>query len=649
MKKFYVGFIIFFFLLTIFLLYFRVFQNSPYYEKSYQEKTNIYVTSLSRPRGRILDIHGHVLVDNVGVRAIVYRKVNQVSTEEEISIALELAELLTFKEQVRENDLKKFWLVTHEEEAQNLITEEEYDLYEKRKLNSEDLYALKLDRVTKEVIDSYDEKDETAAYIYSLMNKGYYYDAKLIKLDVSEEEYAHTLEAKIQGITGEMYFKRDYPYGNTLKSIFGSVGKIPKEMEQEYKENGYSMEDIVGISYLEKEYEEFLRGEKDTYKVMEDGTLMLVSQGKRGNDLVLSIDIEMQLAIEQIVKEKILEGKQLKNTEYYHGSYVIVGNPSNGSIYSIVGLKLIKEDVFKNVESDVLNLSFTAGSIVKGASMAMAYQQNLVEVGKKIKDSCVKLYLVPEKCSYKSLGYVDDITALKTSSNYYQFLLAIKLAGYSYKPNLKMQVSEKEFTIYRDAFASFGLGVKTGIDLPDEQTGIKGSKIAPDLLLNFAIGQYDTYTPLALLQYINTLYNDGVRYSLSLMDKIVDNEGNTILENPHNVLSTFSLEETYFERIKKGFYEVINGGTGSGYVDPAFNAAGKTGTSETIYDSDGDGVGDVATINNTFAMYAPFDQAKYSMVAVSPSVSHYNGITNYFAYINRYISKAVSDYLLEKV
>ena len=381
---------------------------------------------------------------------------------------------------------------------------------------------------------------------------------------------------------------------------------------------------------------------------MPDGTLKLEHQGKRGNDLVLSIDIDIQLEIEKIVKEKILEGKKLKNTEYYQGSYVIVGDPLNGSIKSIVGLKLIKNNVFKNVESDVIHLSFTAGSIVKGASMAMAYQQNLVDVGKKIKDSCVKLYLVPEKCSYKSLGYIDDITALKTSSNYYQFLLAIKLAGYSYAPNLKMKVSEKEFNIYRDTFAHFGLGVKTGIDLPNEQTGIKGTTIAPDLLLNFAIGQYDTYTPLSLLQYINTIYNNGVRYRLSLMEKIVDNEENTVLENPHEVLSTFSLDTTYFERIKTGFYEVINGGTGSGYVDPSFKAAGKTGTSETIYDSDGDGVGDVSTINNTFAMYAPFDDAKYSMVVVSPNVSHYNGITNYFAYINRYISKAVSDYLFQK-
>ncbi len=647
MKKFYIVPILFLFSFTCFMLYRKIFNRQEYYQESYLEKTNIYVQSLSTPRGRILDTKGRVLVDNVGVKTIVYHKVNSIQSKEEISIAYQLAEILDVKENLSKTELKKFWMLTNEEEASKLITEEEYALYEMRKLNSQDLYLLKLDRITDEQIKMYTPTDKKAISIYNLMNKGYYYDAKIIKEDVTEEEYARILEERIKGITSEMYFKRDYPYQNTLKSIFGTIGTIPKEQVEEYLQLGYNLNDLVGISYLEKQYDSYLQGEKDVFKVMEDGTLSLVKAGKRGADLVLSIDIDLQQAIESIVKEEIKKGKQLKNTEYYQGSYVIVGSPNDGKIKAIVGLKYLKNDVFKNVESDVVHLSFTAGSIVKGASMALAYQQNLVDVGKKIKDACVKLYLVPQKCSYKSLGYIDDITALKTSSNYYQFLLAIKLAGYTYRPNLKMQVTEKEFNLYRNAFAQFGLGEKTGIDLPNEQTGIKGTKIAPDLLLNFAIGQYDTYTPLALLQYINTIYNNGVRYRLSLMKKIVDSDGTILVENQPEILSTFSLEEKYFDRIKTGLYQVINGGTGSGYVDVKYNAVGKTGTSETIYDSDMDGIGDKQTINNTFAMYAPKENPKYSMVVVSPNVSHYNGSTDFFAYINRYISKAVSDYLFE--
>ena len=645
MKKVYL-FLAFLFLIgTIFTLYDFMFVKHAYYEEVYKSKTNVYVESLSTPRGRILDIHGNVLVDNVGVKTIVYRKLNSVSTEEEINIARQLAELLEFKEEVSVQDLKKFWMVKYPEEAKNLITQDEYRLYEERKLNSQDLYLLKLDRITEEILSVFEAFDKKIALVYTLMNKGYYYDAKIIKKAVSEEEYANVLEEKIKGVTNEMYFERDYPYGNTLKGLFGSVGSIPKELESEYLNQGYAMDDMVGISYLEKQYDMYLRGEKDTYKVNSDGTLTQVAGGKRGNDLVLSIDIQMQLGIEEILREQIKKGKILQNTEYYNGSYVLISDTKTGALKAVAGLKYVGNDVFIHSEVDVVNSSFTVGSVVKGASMAMAYQNGLVEVGKKIKDACVKLYLVPQKCSYKSLGYVDDITALKTSSNYYQFLLAIQLAGYKYSYNMKMEVTDREFSIYRDTFSQFGLGVKTGIDLPNEVTGIKGTTIAPDLLLNFSIGQYDTYTPLQLMQYINTIANDGKRIRLSLMDHVEDNAGNILLKNETEILNTYLLDSLYFERIKTGFYQVVNLGTGYGYTDVAFRPAGKTGTSETYFDSNQDGVGDVLTITNTYAMYAPYDDAKYSMVTISPNVSHYSGKSDYFAYINRYISKAVSDYV----
>lgn len=645
MKKIYLLGAFLLFIITSFFLGSKVFRKQDYYKSEYLKKTNTYVSSISRPRGKILDCNGNILVDNIGVKTIVYRKTNNINKEEEITIAKKLASLLDIDDEASLLDLKKYWLDLNSNEGKNLITDEEYKLYQERKLTSNDLYLLKLDRVPNYYLENFKEEEKEVALIYSLMNKGYYYDAKVIKKEVSDSEYARVLEEKIKGVTNEMDYKRVYPYGNSLRSILGNIGSIPKEMESYYIENGASLDEYVGISYLEQQYDKYLRGEKDLYLVEEDGTLTLVKNGKRGNDLYLSIDIKMQQDIENILKEEIKNGKKLPNTKYYNGSYVIVSNPLDGSIKAMVGLKYLGNDVFKYVENDCINSSFTVGSIVKGASMALAYQKNLVEVGKKIKDSCVKLYLNPQKCSYKSLGFIDDLSALKTSSNYYQFLLAIKLAGYEYKPNLKMEVSEKEFNIYREAFSYFGLGSLTGIDLPNELTGIKGKTIAPDLLLNFVIGQYDTYTPVSLLQYINTIYNDGVRYSLSLMAKIVSPDGEVLVENKPNILSEFALDKEYFARIKTGFYQVVNEGTGSGYVDKKFRAMGKTGTSQTIYDSDNDGVGDVDVVHNTFAMVAPYDNPKYSMVVISPNVFSAKNSNSSFPYINRYISKSVSDYL----
>ena len=59
--------------------------------------------------------------------------------------------------------------------------------------------------------------------------------------------------------------------------------------------------------------------------------------------------------------------------------------------------------------------------------------------------------------------------------------------------------------------SEYGLGIKTGIDLPIESLGYSGSSHLPGHLLDFSIGQYDTYTPIQLSQYINTLANGGTR------------------------------------------------------------------------------------------------------------------------------------------
>ena len=67
--------------------------------------------------------------------------------------------------------------------------------------------------------------------------------------------------------------------------------------------------------------------------------------------------------------------------------------------------------------------------------------------------------------------------------------------------------------------ASYGLGAKTGIDLPNETSGLKGKKISDDLLLNLAIGQYDSYTPIELFQYISTIANNGTKVTPRLINE----------------------------------------------------------------------------------------------------------------------------------
>ncbi len=613
------------------------------YQEKLLAKTEVYVSGSSAPRGRILDTNGNVLVDNIGVKTIYYNKIKGINIEDEIEIAKKLADILTI-DAAGTKALKDYWLVTNSN-GKSLITEEEYKLLEERKLTNNDITNLKYERITEEMLNSFSDIEKKAAHIYSLMNDGYVYSKKEILKDVSESEYAKVIESNIPGITGELSWERIYLYGDTLKNIFGSIGLIPEERKEEYLSSGYELTDTVGLSYLEYEYEEYLKGTKAEYLVNSDNTLTLVSEEKRGNDLVLSIDINLQLKVEEIIKDKIILGDKYPNTDYYKDSYALVSDPNNGSILAIAGIRRNDDDSWSDISLNTINKSFTIGSAVKGATIAVGYKYGLIEMDKYITDSCVKLYLVPEKCSFKNLGRINDLTALAYSSNYYQYLIAIGLTGNTYKPNIKLNATEEHFNIYRNMLASFGLGVKTEIDLPGEQTGIIGKTIADDLLLNLAIGQYDTYTPVEVLQYINSLAT-GKRTALSLMKEIKSND-DVILNNESTVLNEIELEQVYLDRIREGLKLVLSEGTGRIYVDKSINAAGKTGTSESFYDSNSDGSVDVATITSTFAGYFPSDNPKFSVVVITPNISHNNGSNDTMYYGASKITKDITNYLAQ--
>jgi len=594
----------------------------------YQEKIERIVLGESAPRGRILDRNGKVLVDNVGILNIVYHAPLNITIEEELTIAKKLIPYIS-EFSLSTTNLKNYYLAVNNN-GKDLITEEEWQKWEERKLTNDDIKDLKWDRITEEMLN-YDEDTRKIIYIFSLMNDGYSFQDKIILKDVSNEVAAQIMSFNIDSLTTTISSKRNYPYGDILQSILGTVGSIPKEEVQTFLKNGYALNDVVGVSGLEKEYEDILVGQKARYIVNSDNTLTLLTPEKIGEDLVLNIDIDLQIKLEEIMKEEMTLAHTKKSAKYFHDAYALLGNPTSGGIIAMAGLRRLDNGEFSDITITAFTSSFTMGSVIKGASNTVGYTTGAISVGKKIRDSCVKLYSEPSKCSWKSLGYVDDITALKTSSNYYQFITAIKSTGQTYKYNMQFQVDENNFNTYRNIFASYGLGVKTGIDYPIEQTGMKGSKIAGDLLLNLAIGQYDTYTPLGLLQYINTIANNGNRYALRLKK-----------DDFNSFLGQVNLEEPYFQRIQEGMYQVFHGGTASNYVNKQLHAVGKTGTSETFYDSNSDDIVDTPVINSTVAFYYPRENPTYSFVVVAPYLTD---DASYNYPFTRNISQKITKYL----
>ena len=483
---------------------------------------------------------------------------------------------------------------------------------------------------------------------FKKVNNSYKYEDIILKNNLTENEVSLVLNSDVKGLFIKESFERFYPYKDTLKNVLGSVGFIQKENKNYYLKKGYKLYEKVGISGLEREYEEYLKGTNAKYKVNNDNSLTLISHGKKGSDLYLSIDINLVNEINTIIKEELVKAKKHLNTQYLNDAFVIVGNPKTSEVYSLNGQRYLNDNTFTDISLNNINSAFTMGSVVKGATISVGYKYNLIEKGKKILDGCVKLKNKTEKCSFKELGYLDDVSALKMSSNYYQFLIAISLLGKKYIPNMDLNVSEKEFNIYRDMLSSYGLGIITGIDLPNEKPGLKGNIISDDLLLNLAIGQYDTYTPIELFNYINTLAMKGKRISPSLVNEIKNNDF-IIFKNKHEVVDNVQISNDDFNQIHKGFYEVMNNGTGLGFMNKNLLPAGKTGTSESFIDTNNDGKIYTKTLTLTMAGFFPYDDPKISLIVVCPNTSHNNGKNkDYIYYLTSKISRRITNIFNEQ-
>ena len=483
---------------------------------------------------------------------------------------------------------------------------------------------------------------------FKKVNNSYKYEDIILKDNIDEKKISLVLNSDVKGLFIKESVERFYPYKDTLKNVLGSVGFIQKENKNYYLKKGYKLYEKVGISGLEREYEEYLKGTNAKYKVNNDNSLTLISHGKKGSDLYLSIDINLVNEINTIIKEELVKAKKHLNTQYLNDAFVIVGNPKTSEVYSLNGQRYLNDNTFTDISLNNINSAFTMGSVVKGATISVGYKYNLIEKGKKILDGCVKLKNKTEKCSFKELGYLDDVSALKMSSNYYQFLIAISLLGKKYTPNMDLNASEKEFNIYRDMLSSYGLGIITGIDLPNEKPGLKGNIISDDLLLNLAIGQYDTYTPIELFNYINTLAMKGKRISPSLVNEIKNNDF-IIYKNKHEVVDNVQISNDDFNQIHKGFYEVMNNGTGLGFMNKNLLPAGKTGTSESFIDTDNDGKIDTKTLTLTMAGFFPYDDPKVSLIVVCPNTSLNNGKNkDYIYYLTSKISRRITNIFNEQ-
>ena len=653
-----------FFFVVIFLLFslviVRMVQIMGIEKKKYmnqlQSLTYSTVQGTSSPRGRIYDRNYRILVDNKSLKMITYQKQKGVSNLEMISLAEKISPHINVNfNRLADQNKREYYCVKEKEKCDSLVTTKEKEKVKQGKLTQKELNQMKLERIKEEELNFSDE-EKKIAYIYYLMNKGYTYEEKTIKSDATEQEYAYVSEhnEELPGFSTKMDWERVYPYGDTLKSILGTVSTstqgIPKEEKEYYLEKGYSLNDRVGLSYIEKQYEEYLHGTKAVYEVENSHEMKLIQEGKRGKDIVLTIDINLQKEVERILEEEIRYTKTEPNTNFYDHSNVVIQDPNTGEILAMAGKRIVNGQIVDNTLS-ILTSPLTPGSVVKGASMLVGYNTGKVHFGEKILDECIKVAGVNQKCSsVLTLGVIDDIKALAYSSNVYQFKIAIRVNGQEYHRDMKMNFNQSAFDTYRKMYRSFGLGVKTEIDLPVESIGYVSKKDkAAGNLLDYAIGQYETYTTLQLSQYISTIANGGKRLAPHLLKEVhsssdTDEIGALEEKFETKVLNTIDTKPEYMARIKEGFIAVMNsrGGYGVGYINSSMRPSGKTGTSQSFIDTNNDGMIDTETITNSFIGYFPYDKPKVTLTVTSPDNSYPNPRNEFMSMVTKRITQKVS-------
>lgn len=613
------------------------------------ERTEDIIVSHSVPRGRMFDRYGKTIVDNKPKNAITYTNYG-VSSKEMLEVAERLALLIEMEPgKLSERDMKDYWLNKNPERGDEKVPEEERVKYraeiEDKKEYDKKIYKLKLERITEADLQELTDQDLEILAIYVAFNSGYTLTPTIVKNEnVTDEEFAVVSEnlQYLPGVETTTDWERIYNFDRTLKTILGNVTDtkegIPKEKLDYFLARDYNRNDRVGKSYLEAQYEDVLHGQKAKVKNITDkaGNVIsteVISEGQRGKDLMLTIDMDLQLAVEKILEEELQNAKRSGNTGFLDRAFAVMMDPNTGEVLTMAGKQLAKnEDTGKTEMRDfaagTITTSYNVGSSIKGATILTGFQQGVITPNTYIHDRPLKIKDTPLKGSYSnSLGTLNPVGALRVSSNVYMFETAIRIGEGRYEYNQPLSLKPAAFDTMRDSFSQFGLGTRTGIDLPNEQIGFKGGSTKPGFLLDLSIGQYDTYTPMQLAQYVATIANGGNRVQAHLVkeirEPIMENEklGPVFEEIQPTILNRLDLKPGWIETVQKGFREVVTSGTASKRFSTAeYLPAGKTGTAQAFYDGpDRDKYKEPpSVINLSFVAYAPYNNPEVAIAVLVP-------------------------------
>ncbi len=608
------------------------------------QRTETTTAKKSVPRGSIYDSQGRILVGNKPKLAINYTRPADVKASTMLEIAKKLTTLISVDaSELKERDLKDYWVATNPDKVDSLLTAEEKKRIAKENLSTSKTYEMQLEHIPADELN-YSDAEKQVIAIFTKMNSAYALSTVTLKNEgVTEQEVAKISErlGELRGVDVDSDWDREYPMGDMLKTILGTVSSektgLPSDKVKSLLAQGYSLNDRVGTSYLEEQYETVLSGTKTVVKSQTNtkGEVVNTTEtypGKGGSNLVLTIDTEFQKKIEEIATKSVEEMTDPAADRVY----IVVMNPKNGDVLGITGKKKKFDENFHStgVEDDALgaiNNSFGMGSVVKPATVLSGYMDGAITLDDNtIVDEPIEFEASKPKSSwFNRNGKIEltDLDALERSSNAYMIKLVMKMGGQSkYEKGGRLNINLSLFDKLREYFAQFGLGVRTGIDLPNEGKGYNGGSADAFAALDFAFGQFDLYTPLQLAQYMSTIANGGTRIAPRLVKEIHETSPSGGIGNledvvPTKIMNSIQVSKEILDHIKEGLYRVTHGENGTSattFRTYSPQVAGKTGSDEAFYSGPNPAYTNEAVENSTFISYAPYDNPEIVVAVVAP-------------------------------
>lgn len=430
---------------------------------------------------------------------------------------------------------------------------------------------------------------------------------------------------QMPGIDMKIGDNREYLLPESISHWIGYTGKISEKEFEKNKEKGYFLNDYIGKSGLEKEYENILRGKDGEKKVEVDALgkekkIISQSDSKSGSSLLLSIDYDLQKYSEKILKERLKEEKKTKGV-------IIALNPQNGEILALVSLPSfsandfackIDSEKFQSLIDDPdkplfdrsIKGEYPSGSIIKPVIASSALEEGIItEWTTFLSTGGIRIgsWFFPD---WRAGGHgrINVKTAIADSVNTFFYIVG---GGYENFDGLGVAKIKK----YGE---KFGLNAPTGIDLPYEESGFLPSKEWKQKTKNeqwyigdtyhLAIGQGDLLiTPIQASVFTSIVANRGTFYKPHLVKEILDEENKVIKKINSEIVRDNFISKKNINIVAQGMRDCVAKGSCRILNSLPIKSAGKTGTAQHIKDKDP---------HAWFVCFAPFDNPEIALTVL---------------------------------